>query len=117
MDQEPAITVRGPRFWAILAAISGFGTLSSLFDVILEKPLHIADAWHEKVSFPVILITCLCSAVGFGTMWIGNFSDTGRMVIRGRPLSPESMKSVCSVLYLLPWAYLFLLSSASTYRR
>lgn len=69
MNQGFSLGIQGPRFWIIRAAISGFGTLSSLRDVLLAKPL---DA----------------SAPGFGTLWLG-----------GRPIHPKSTRRICSYLH------------------
>jgi hypothetical protein len=112
MDQQHLFTVRGPRFWSIMAAIAGAGTLSTLLSELLPiqsiTKLGVPLEFVQYSTLATYMSALACSFVGFFSMLLMGVLETGRIVIRGRLLSRYAMASFCIPLYLAPWLYLLL---------
>jgi hypothetical protein len=102
------VAVKGPRFWAITGAISGFCTLSSALTIVallfrIHHALPLDEGTILLINFAIFLISLGSGLIGLVSMALSGFSDVGRIEIRGRLLPKGVMPALCIPLYLAPW--------------
>jgi hypothetical protein len=115
----PRTTIKGPKFWAITAAISGLCTLSifitGLAEVVGFHPWSGASSprlVNELISILtfLMLISALCAGfVGMASMILVGAQSVGRLEARGRLLPAWVLPLFCGVAYAAPWALLVLI--------
>ncbi len=106
-------SLKGPKFWAMTAAISGLGSLSLTMtffaDVLRLKVIRsIPGDWLRLFNLGMFLCALATGALGFGSMLLCGMVDVGRITIRGRLLPRYAVPVICIPLYMAPWLLLLL---------